>query len=126
MNKEVSFAMELTKVIAQFGKVKCIECERYLEEPYDQSITFTDDSGNKAYFPLKPNYPDDETDFFNENGYLVLLNLMFQKVLHQIGEDADSYWLFDINQIDDVLNVLKGKIPFRVTAYNDLYVNLND
>lgn len=125
MNNEKYFAMELTRSIAKFGKIKCIECESYMEEPNDQYITFTDDADNSVCFPLKPNYIDDETDFFNENGYLVLLNLMFQKVLYQIGEDADSYWLLDISNIDNVLNVLKQKVPFRSTVYNDMFVNLD-
>lgn len=125
MNNKKHFAMELTRSIAKFGKIKCIECESYMEEPNDQYITFIDDADSKVCIPLKPNYPDDESDLFNEGGYLVLLNLMFQKVLYQIGEDSNSYWLLDINQIDDVLNVLKQKAPFRNTTYNELFANLD-
>lgn len=125
MNNEKHFVLELTRSIAKFGKIKCIECESYMEEPNDQYITFIDDADNKVCIPLKPNYPDDESDLFNEGGYLVLLNLMFQKVLYQIGEDSNSYWLLDINQIDDVLNVLKQKVPFRNTTYNELFANLD-
>lgn len=125
MNNKKHFAMELIRSITKFGKIKCIECESYMEEPNDQYITFTDDADNSVCIPLKPNYPDDESDLFNEGGYLVLLNLMLQKVLYQIGEDSNSYWLLDINQIDDVLNVLKQKVPFRNTTYNELFANLD-
>lgn len=124
-NADETFVMEITKSIARFGKIKSIICEGYMCEPKEQYITFTDDKDRTVCFPLKPNYPDDESDIFNENGYLVLLNLMIQKVLHQIGEDANAYWLLDINQIDTVLTVLKEKVPFKVVECNDLYANLD-
>lgn len=119
------FAMEIEKQIMKIGKVKCIECEQYFEKPYEAYITFIDESNYKVIVPLKPNDEDDESDSFKKGHDLVILNLIFQKVLHQLNETCNKYWLTDVKQIDFVLEVLKNKLPFKTTIYNDHWSNLD-
>lgn len=123
-SKEENFYSKVAKAIIQFGKVKEIICEGCSEQPHDWYIKFIDEDDNILILPLKPNDEADNKDFFNAEYHLTVLNLAFQKVLNQINEDGNLYWLLEAKQIDSVLEVLKSKLPFRTVTYNELWMNL--